>query len=477
MNPSQPSPVMDKTYSNSSQPSSVRKKGYNSRLSDTSPMPPRHPSYSSLPKYEEEQIFDNDVFELSSRNSPTSPSAALYPRPRQQRRTLSLPAYNYNSIRPNFQGPHEEEQHHPPRPHFQRPNEEKQHQHAYPPGPSSSDTHYTTLLSVPQTISPTEPSSSFSHSHATYLPTASDYVFPPSPTTVPGRSGMGIDEDEQRKSKVPKVYPVCRSVAHPKGREAPKVRVSSGAQAVSGSTSTTSMSPLSDLPVPVPLVPPVQVQAGDGTPPMVPQHRLHQDDSVQPSSSPLPLSVPAPNSSVPWKPQDKNKDSTSPTTSTPTPVPFIYPSGRSRANPKAKPKPSITDPTRFKRFRLLKDKIKKPDKGKQREQDKQVEDGSEMQMMLMLMKSGGSESTSNFSGSWCLVRSTVDLGVGAGGDGVADRVFDIRRATDSNRIGVGNAYGGEQAMKPGGKSRVGSYPLNPFDAVLLDQYVFTLFYC
>ena len=59
--------------------------------------------------------------------------------------------------------------------------------------------------------------------------------------------GIGIDEDEQRKSKVPKVYPVARSGARRKGSEALKVHVSSGAQAVSGSTSTTSMS---DLPVP-----------------------------------------------------------------------------------------------------------------------------------------------------------------------------------------------------------------------------------
>ena len=60
---------------------------------------------------------------------------------------------------------------------------------------------------------------------------------------------------------------------------------------------------------------------------------------------------------------------------------------------------------------------------------------------------------------------------------MAERVFDIRRVTDSNRMSAGNAYGREHAMGMGGKSRVGSYPLNPLDAVLLDQYVFTLFYC
>ena len=60
---------------------------------------------------------------------------------------------------------------------------------------------------------------------------------------------------------------------------------------------------------------------------------------------------------------------------------------------------------------------------------------------------------------------------------MAERVFDIRRATDSNRMSAENAYGGEHAMGTGGKSKVGSYPLNPFDAVLLGQYVFTLFYC
>ena len=91
-----------------------------------------------------------------------------------------------------------------------------------------------------------------------------------------------------------------------------------------------------------------------------------------------------------------------------------------------------------------------------------------MQIMSMSMRS---ESTSNFSGSGYLAGSTADLGVGVGGDEVADRVFDIRRA--SNRS-TGNAHGGEHAMTTGGKSRVGSYPLNPFDAVLLDQYVFTL---
>ena len=44
-----------------------------------------------------------------------------------------------------------------------------------------------------------------------------------------------------------------------------------------------------------------------------------------------------------------------------------------------------------------------------------MEDGIEMQMMSMSMKSGGSELISNFSGSWCLVGSTVGLGVGVGG--------------------------------------------------------------
>ena len=54
-----------------------------------------------------------------------------------------------------------------------------------------------------------------------------------------------------------------------------------------------------------------------------------------------------------------------------------------------------------------------------------MKDGSEMQMMSMSMKSGGSESTSNFSGSGRLVGPTVDLGVGVGGDEVAERVFDV----------------------------------------------------
>ena len=55
----------------------------------------------------------------------------------------------------------------------------------------------------------------------------------------------------------------------------------------------------------------------------------------------------------------------------------------------------------------------------------------------MSMKSGGSESTLNFSGTGCLVGSTVDFGVAVGGGEVAERVFDIRRATDSNRRVLG----------------------------------------
>ena len=139
---------------------------------------------------------------------------------------------------------------------------------------------------------------------------------------------------------------------------------------------------------------------------MVPQHRLHQDDSAQPSSSSLPLSAPASTSSVRQNPQDKDKGSTSPTTNTPTPASFIYPYGLSQANLKAKLKPSTTDPspTWFKGLRLLKDKTKKPDKGKQRERDRHVEDGSEMHMPSISMKSGGSESTLNSlpvgSGLW-----------------------------------------------------------------------------
>ena len=107
-----------------------------------------------------------------------------------------------------------------------------------------------------------------------------------------------------------------------------------------------------------------------------------------------------------------------------------------------------------------------------------MENGSEIQIMSMSMKSGGSESTSNFpAGSGSLVGSTVDMGVGVGGDEVAEGVFDIGRATDSNRMSTGNAYGGEHTMETGSKSTVGSYPLNPFDAVLIGQYVFTLSYC
>ena len=95
----------------------------------------------------------------------------------------------------------------------------------------------------------------------------------------------------------------------------------------------------------------------------------------------------------------------------------------------------------------------------------------------MSVKSGISGSTSNFSSSGYLAGSTVDLEVGVGGDGVAaERVLHIRRASNSNSMSAGNADGGEHTVPgTGGKSRVGSYPLNPFDAVLLDQYVFTLF--
>ena len=73
--------------------------------------------------------------------------------------------------------------------------------------------------------------------HTAYLPTApirlkfdpslpinvTDYVFTPSPTTILCRSGgigIGIDEDEQRKSQAPKAYPVGRSMTRPKGSEA-----------------------------------------------------------------------------------------------------------------------------------------------------------------------------------------------------------------------------------------------------------------
>ena len=342
--------------------------------------------------------------------------------------THPLSAYNYNSIHPDLQGIREGEQ----------------YQHVYPPGPSSSVPCCATPLSIPQTISPAESSSSSSssYSHTNYLPAAptrvefdpsmpinaSDHLFSSSPTTVQGPSGgIGIDEDEQRKSTPPKVCPASRS----KGSKARKVHVSSG------STSTTSMFPLSDLLVPAQLMPPVQVQANQRGPAVVSHRRLQRDDSVQPSSSSLPLSVPASTSSVPQSPKDKDKDSTSPTTSTPTPAPFFRPSGRSRVNSKVRPKPSTTDPfpTPFKGLRRLIGITKEPDKGKQREQDKQVED---------------------LSSSWCLVGS---------------------RATDRDRMGAENVYGGEHPMETGGKWRAGSYPLDPFDAVLLDQYVFTLFYC
>ena len=63
-------------------------------------------------------------------------------------------------------------------------------------------------------------------------------------------------------------------------------------------------------------------------------------------------------------------------------------------------------------------------------------------MMSMSMKSGGSESTLNFSGSGSLVGSTADLGVGVGGGEVEERVFDIRRATDSNRRVLGTLMEG-----------------------------------
>ncbi|EDR00407.1 uncharacterized protein LACBIDRAFT_334168 [Laccaria bicolor S238N-H82] len=449
MNSSQPFPVRDKTYSTQANRLRLERRGtiHGYQI----PVPCHHPIQATLLYQSMER--DKVSTTISSNSLPeTRPlqSLRLYIPGHDSNHAHPLSANNYSSAHLNFQGPHEEEQ----------------HQDVYPPGPSSSDKQCITPLSIPQTISPAEPSSSSSYSHTTYLPTtptrvefdpsmpinASDYVFSPSPATVPGQSrGIGIDKDEQRKS-VPKVCPVGRSLARPKGREASKVHVPSG------STSTTSMSPLSDLLVPsVPLMPPVQVQANHR---VVPQHRLHQGDSVQAVSS-----VPASTSSVPQSPQDKDKDATSSTTSTPTPAPFICPSGRSRVNLKARLKPSTTDPspTPFKSLYHLIGKIKQPDKGKQREQDKQVEDGDEMQMMPMSMEF---ESTSNLSSSWCLIGPTVDLGVGVGWDEVAEKVSDIRRATD---MGAENAYGGEHAMETGGKSRVGSYPLNPFDAVLLDH--------
>ena len=364
-NPSQTSPVMDKAYSKSSQPSPVTEKGYNSRLSDTSLMPQHHPSYSPsyprLPEYEVWQSFDDHIFELFSKSSSTSSSAALSRGPRQQPQTTSLPSYN--STHSDFQGPHKEEQ----------------HQHGYLPEPSLSNT-YTTPLGVPQTLSPAEPSLSFPYSNTTYLPTPPIRlaIYPSiiNASVVPSRSGMGIgiDDEEQRKSKMPKVYPVGRPVATPKRSEALKVCVSSGAQAASGSTSMMSMSPLSDLPLPVPLVPPMQVQASHMTPPVVPQYRLHHDDSMKLSSSLLPLSVPASTSSVPQKPPDKDRDSTSPTTSAPTPALFIYPPVRSRASPKAKLSTTNPFPTWFKGLRFFKGKTKKPER-KKRERDKQVKDG------------------------------------------------------------------------------------------------------
>ncbi|EDR00404.1 uncharacterized protein LACBIDRAFT_314325 [Laccaria bicolor S238N-H82] len=80
----------------------------------------------------------------------------------------SLFTYNYNSAQRDFQGPHEEEQ----------------HQHVYPPGPSSSVTSYTTPLSVPQSISVAEPSSSLS-----YSPQPTSPLHPPaSSSTLPCQS-------------------------------------------------------------------------------------------------------------------------------------------------------------------------------------------------------------------------------------------------------------------------------------------------
>ena len=403
-NTSQPSPVVDKTYSIQANRRPLERKD----TINSGQIPCHHAIRATL-RYQRLSIPGHD-------------SNHAHP----------LSEYNYNSIHPDFQGPLEEER-------YQQP------------GPSSS-VPCCTPFSVPQTISPAETSSSSSYSHTTYRPAAptrvesdpsmpinaSDHLFSPSPTTVSGRSGgVGIDRDEQRKSKGPNVCPVGRSMARPKGSEARKVHVSSR------SRSTT---------VPVPLMLPVQVQANHRTPPVVPQYYLHQDDSVQPSSS-----VPA-STSVPQSPQDKDKDSTSPTTSTPTSTPFLCPSGRSRVNSKVRFKPSTTDPfpTPFKGLRRWIGITKEPDEGKQREQDKQVED---------------------LSSSWCLVGSTVDLGVRARRDAVAEMVSGIRRATDSNRMGAENGYGGDHAMEAGGTWRAGSYPLDPFDAVLLDQYVFALFYC
>ena len=270
MNPSQPSSVMDKTYLNSSQPPPVRQKGYNSQLSDTCLMPPQ--SYPPLPKYEVEQSFNNNISKLSPRNSPTSLSLALYPasvalysRPQQQPCTPSFPAHSYNCNHPDFKGPHEEEQ----------------QQHVYPPRP-----HFQR---------PNEQQ----HQHV-YLP------------------GPSLSDTHYT---TPISIPQTISPAEP-------------SSLVSYSHATYLSTAL----------------------PLVPQRRLHEDDSVKPLSSLLPLSVPVSTSSVPQNPQGKEKDSTSPTAR------LIYPSGCSPAKfKKAKPKPRTTDPspTQFKGLRLFKDKIKK----------------------------------------------------------------------------------------------------------------------
>lgn len=118
-------------------------------------------------------------------------------------------------------------------------------------------TVFVVLMLTRNFLPPLHPSASNSTPPCQSRFKASDCVFPPSPTTILGRSwGIG---NEQWKSKVPKVYPIGRSVARRKGSEALKVHVSSGAQAVSDSTIT-------------------MIQVNHKTPSVVP---LHQDDSMR----------------------------------------------------------------------------------------------------------------------------------------------------------------------------------------------------
>jgi len=287
------------------------------------------------------------------------------------------------------------------------------------------------------------------------IPTASPSPRLPPPVSLSESSDSGMSQ-ELTEAKPAFVYPGSRSVAKPKvskkkGNTVIETNVKSRARATSDAAGSSSSGPQTSSP-------------------RSPDHRLHTPISPPMNGGLLPIiSTPTKRSSGTSSTfSDGSSDAShvrrNPTgTSAPgqptpsvdrsdTPTTYVFPTSRSRAHPSKKP-PSL--------------------KSKAGSDGKGAKDGERKRFMGILLSKKKSRDTGTYSSGDSNPRSSASDPIARESDSpdsrlpeIGSNLSDATLAYEESQVPI-QRESRERAMKI--KSRIGSYPLDPYDSVLLDK--------